>query len=173
MSKIQVNKIVNANVYLDGSNLLGRAQEVQLPTIKAKMADHEALGLVGVPEFPAGLEKMEGKIKWASLYPEVLGKAATPFTHYSLQVRGNLETYDSTGRVSEVPVVGLLTAGFKSVPMGTYKARDNAEFETDISVYYCKLTVDGNDVLEIDVLANIWRANGEDLLTTYRSNIGG
>ena len=45
MSKIEINKLTNANVYLDGVNLLGRAEEVQLPQIKHKMAEHKALGI--------------------------------------------------------------------------------------------------------------------------------
>ena len=173
MSKIEVKKITNANIYLDGNNLLGRAEEVSLPTVKAKMVDHAALGLVGVPEFPSGIEKLDGgKIKWASLYPEVFAKAANPFVVYDLQVRGNLETYNSRGRVSEEPVVALLSASFKTLPMGQYKPRDNAEFETDLAVHYIKLIAGGIEVLEIDVLANIWRANGMDMLTNYRANIG-
>ncbi|HFV0082898.1 phage major tail tube protein, partial [Escherichia coli] len=28
MSKIEINRITNANIYLDGTNLLGRAEEV-------------------------------------------------------------------------------------------------------------------------------------------------
>ncbi|GHO20002.1 hypothetical protein MY012_10500 [Escherichia coli] len=31
MSKIEINRITNANIYLDGTNLLGRAEEVKLP----------------------------------------------------------------------------------------------------------------------------------------------
>lgn len=172
MAKIEVKKIVNANVYMDGTNLLGRASEFQAPNVKLKMSDHEALGLVGVPEFPSGIEKIESKIKWASLYPDVLAKVANPFKAYSLQVRGNLETYTSQGRVDEVPIVGFVTATFKNLPMGDYKPRANAEFETDLAVLYCKLTVEGRDILEVDLLANIWRGDGEDLLANFRTNIG-
>jgi ferredoxin--NADP+ reductase len=41
MSKIKINKLTNANVYMNGVNLLGRAEEVQLPQIKHKMAEHK------------------------------------------------------------------------------------------------------------------------------------
>lgn len=68
MSKIEINKLTNANVYMNGINLLGRAEEVQLPQIKHKMAEHKALGMVGSAEFFAGIDKMECKIKWNALY---------------------------------------------------------------------------------------------------------
>ena len=45
MGKIAINRITNANVYIDGASLLGRAEEVELPQIKAKMSEHKALGL--------------------------------------------------------------------------------------------------------------------------------
>ena len=34
MSKIEINKLTNANIYMNSTNLLGRAEEVQLPQIK-------------------------------------------------------------------------------------------------------------------------------------------
>ena len=63
MSKISINRLTNANVYLDGGSMLGRAEEVNLPVLKAKMAEHKALGMVGTIEAFAGFEKLEGKIK--------------------------------------------------------------------------------------------------------------
>ena len=33
--------------------------------------------------------------------------------------------------------------------------------------------IKGKDVLELDYMANIFKVNGEDLLATYRDNIGG
>ena len=98
MSKIEINKLTNANVYLDGVNLLGRAEEVQLPQIKHKMAEHKALGMVGSAEFFAGIDKMECKIKWNALYPAVLRTCSNPFTAAMIQVRASLETYNGTGK---------------------------------------------------------------------------
>ena len=68
MSKIEINKLTNANVYMNGINLLGRAEEVQLPQIKHKMAEHKALGMIGSAEFFAGIDKLECKIKWLILH---------------------------------------------------------------------------------------------------------
>lgn len=31
MSKIEINRITNANIYLDGTNLLGRAEKLNSP----------------------------------------------------------------------------------------------------------------------------------------------
>lgn len=172
MAKIQINRLTNANIYMDGNNLLGRAEEIQLPQIKHKMADHKALGMIGSAEFFAGIDKMESKIKWNALYPEVLKKAANPFIAVQIQARASLETYNSMGKIAEVPAIAYLSGTFKEFPLGNLKAGDNAEYETTMSVNYAKLIVDGEEIFEIDILGNIYKVDGVDILTTYRANIG-
>jgi P2 family phage contractile tail tube protein len=173
MAKIEINRLTNANVYVDGNSFLGRAEEIQLPQIKHKMAEHKALGMAGSSEFFSGIEKMECKIKWASLYPDVMKKASNPFKTVQLQARASLETYSGQGRTKEVPVVVYLTGAFREFPLGNFKQHDNAEFETSLSVYYAKLVVDGTEIFEIDVIENIYKVDGVDVLETYRTNIGG
>lgn len=173
MSKIKINRLTNANVYMDGNNLLGRAEEVQLPQIKHKMADHKALGMTGSAEFFSGIDKLECKIKWNSLYPEVMKKAANPFIAVQIQVRASLETYNSMGRLAEVPAIAYLSGTFKEFPLGNIKPQENAEYETTMSVNYAKLVVAGEEIFEIDVLENIYKVDGVDVLATYRINIGG
>lgn len=43
MSKFQINKLINANVYMNGSNLLGRAEEVQKPFILPQVPEFSVL----------------------------------------------------------------------------------------------------------------------------------
>lgn len=172
MSKISINRLTNANIYLDGGSMLGRAEEIELPVLQAKMADHKALGMVGSIKAFVGFEKLEGKIKWSSLYPDALRKTANPFRSVQLQVRASVETYASPGRTEERPVVALLTVTFKSLPGGNYKQHENVELESEFFATYFKLTVGGEDITEIDVLANIYKAAGQDVLATYRSHLG-
>ncbi len=74
---VAVDRITNANIYIDGVGMLGRAEEVEVVWPKAKMADHKGLGMAGTAEFPAGIDKLEAKLKWISLYPE--GRRAAQF----------------------------------------------------------------------------------------------
>lgn len=173
MSKIQINKLTNANCYIDGNSYLGRVEEFQLPTVKVKMTDHKALGMVSAIKVPAGFEPLEGKIKWSSFYSEAFDKYADFTETCDLQLRASLETYSPQGRISEVPVVVHMTALFHEFPIGNYKHLDPVEIETPITIYYLKVVVDGQEKLEIDTFANIYKVNGEDKLETYRANIGG
>lgn len=173
MAKIEINRLTNCNIYMDGNSLLGRAEEINLPEIKSKMAEHKALGMIGAIETPSGFEKLEGKIKWSALYPAVLLKAANPFSSVQLQVRGSLETYGQTGRTEQKPVVVSLTLTFKKFPAGNFKQHDNVEAETDFACSYMKQTIGGQDIVEIDVLENIYKVGGQDLMAEYNANIGG
>lgn len=170
---IQINRLTNANLYINGASFLGRAEEATLPDIKVKQTEHKGLGMVGTLELPAGLEKMEAKFKMTSLYPEVVGVAGNPYATVSIQVRSNLETWQGQGLASQVPVVVYLSGRFTNLPLGGYKAKDNAEFELNMSVTAAKLVVNGQELYEVDVLNNIHKVNGNDLLAVYRANIGG
>ena len=171
--KIEVNRITNANLYLAGNSMLGKAEEVKLPDISAIMQEHKALGMVGKVELPAGFEKLEGEIKWNSLYPDAAKATANPWKAVELQCRSNVEVFTSQGRTREVPMVTYLTVNFKKNPMGTFKQHENAEFASAFSATYIKQVVDGVEILELDYMANIFRVNGDDMLANYRTNIGG
>jgi P2 family phage contractile tail tube protein len=173
MSKIQLNRVTNANIYVDGNCLLGKAEEIKLPDITTVMSEHKALGMVGKIELPSGFEKMEGEIKWNSFYRDVWLKMNNPYSMVQLQVRSNVETYGAMGRMQQQPLVTFLSVMFKKNPMGTFKQNDNAEFSSSFACYYIKQQLAGEDMLELDVLANIYKVGGVDQLDIYRNNIGG
>ncbi|MCU3415694.1 phage major tail tube protein, partial [Enterobacter hormaechei subsp. steigerwaltii] len=55
----------------------------------------------------------------------------------------------------------------------TFKQHENAEFSSSFTCTYIKQVLDGEELLELDYLANIFRVGGIDQLTDYRINIGG
>ena len=164
MSKIQLNRVTNANIYVDGNCLLGKAEEIKLPDITTVMSEHKALGMVGKIELPSGFEKMEGEIKWNSFYRDVWLKMNNPYSMVQLQVRSSVETYGAMGRMQQQPLVTFLSVMFKKNPMGTFKQNDNAEFSSSFACYYIKQQLAGEDMLELDVLANIYKVGGVDQL---------
>lgn len=169
---IKVNRLTNANIYVDGTNMLGRAAEIELPEITHKMSDHEALGMIGMVEFFSGIEKMEGKIKWNAFYTDALGFIGDPTKTVQLMVRSSLETYESAGRTDEVAVVVYLTVQFKSLPLGNYQQHENVELESQFACYASKMEIDGAPQVEIDLLSNIYKVQGVDIMANYRANIG-
>ena len=170
----KINSLTNCNVYLNGASLLGRCNEVTLPEVKVKMVDHKGLGMRGEIEIPAGgLEKMTAKFKWASYYEEVQRQAGHPSRARRIQVRGSLETYAAGGLSDEVPFVVTLGGVFKGNTMGALKQHESVQPESEMVVYYVRQEINGETLLEVDVMANIHKVAGEDVLARYRSIIGG
>ena len=124
---IQINSLTNANIYIDGVGLLGRAEEIEIANPKHKMIDYKGLGMAGTAEFWAGVDKLEAKIKWASVYPTALTISTRPFTSHSFQVRGSLEQYTSQGRTAELPVVHLMTGVFKDAGGPVFRQHEMVE----------------------------------------------
>lgn len=170
---IQINKLSNANVYIDGNSLLGRVKEIELPEVTQKMIDHNALGMIGVIELPTGFEKMEGKIMWNSFYQDAFLKVSDHTATFPIQLRGNLETYNNEKLEKEVAYVVYMNIRFKKIPTGSFKQHENVEMESEFACYSIKVEIDGSEVLEFDPVSNIYRVNGEDKMTTYRNNLGG
>jgi P2 family phage contractile tail tube protein len=172
MGRVAVNRVTNANVYLNGVSLLGMAEEVTVGRPKAKMTDHKGLGMVGNVEFPAGLEKVEFKIKWASFYPTPELQLGSPWRVNSYQVRANVETYGPTGLVAQVPLIWLLTGATKEFGDVNLKKHESADFTTVFAAYYFKEILNGVEIMEYDVLANIFVVDGVDQLEQFRNNLG-
>lgn len=169
---LAVNRLTNANIYVDGNSFLGRAEEITLPTVTSKMSEHKALGMVGMFELFSGIDKLEGRIKWNSFYSDVFKKISNPTKSVEMQIRASLETHGSAGKSGEVACVVYMTGQFKSVPLGNFKQNENVELESTINVTYVKLVIAGATIMELDVMANIYEVDGVDLLATYRANLG-
>lgn len=172
MGGITTNTVSNANVYLDGNTYIGRAEEAELPKVKPKMLERKGLGLIGSNKYPVGLEEMEAKIKWNSFYPDAAKKMANPFVPVQLQLRSSIETFEAQGRVSQTPLVVTMIGVFTEAPYGTFKQGEQVELESTMLVSYLKVEIGGEEITEIDVETNVWKANGVDLLEQWRANLG-
>lgn len=169
---ITVNRLTNANVYIDGASQLGKAEEVNLPDITFMMSEHKMLGGIGKLELFSGIDKMEATIKWNAFYSDIMKQFANPRKTLKLQVRASLETHDSSGLLQEVPCVAYLTVQPKNFPAGNYKQHDNVEATSKLTCTAYKLEIDGKEVVEYDALANIYMVDGVDVFKEYRSNLG-
>lgn len=168
---INVSRVTNASVYLDGFSFLGRAEEVELAFPKAKMADHKGLGMYGAAEFPAGIDKLEAKLKWNSIDPSVLAAISILQTH-QFQIRASIETYTSQGLTAQQPFTGLMTAQFKDGGPLNFKHQEQVDFPTTVTVYHCEYYVNGIQKLLYDVMTNQYIVNGVDQLIGFRANLG-
>lgn len=122
-----ITQIVNANVYVDGDNLLGRAKEINLADLTAIMNEYKGLGMVGTVEFFAGFEKLEGSATWNSFYPDVFRKFYNVMRVFPVTVRANLQTCGASGIVAEESFTMSTGWTFKKIPVGSFKPQEAAQ----------------------------------------------
>ena len=89
-----------------------------------------------------------------------------------LMIRSSKAEYDNTGITEEKPIVMYIRGYSKTLPGGSFKAKEDTELESTVSVQYYKLEIDGEEIVEIDVINNIYKVGGEDLLAERRQNLG-
>ena len=167
-----IHQIVNANTYMDGNSLLGKAKEFKLPDLEFEFIEHKGLGLHGTVKLPAGLNAMEGEVIWDSFYPEVRAKAYNPYKNVQLMTRSNVQVFDSRGLAAEEALVTIMNVAFNKTTGGSLKNKEATEHSDTFQISSIKQTLAGKEVLFVDVLANIYRVNGQDVLQKYRTNIG-
>ena len=86
---------------------------------------------------------------------------------------GVLEREDGKSEIFGLDrLVTLMTIQFKEYQLGSYKPRENASFESPFSATYVKQVINGEEMLLLDYLANIYRVGGVDQLAKYRANLG-
>lgn len=170
---IDISKVFNARVYIDGTDFIAKAEEIDLPKVKFKFSDTKALGLYADGEFPTGLDKLEARIKFNSVYPDFIALAADPFTARTIIIYAPMQDWQQTGVVKTSSVKAEIRGFFKEWDSGKLKKAESAEAEATVSCIYYKLDVDGQDVIEVDTINNIYKIKGKDILQDYKINIGG
>lgn len=168
---ITIQKITQGNAYLNGKSLLGKVESVDLPDLKFIFEEHKAMGMVAKLDLPTmGVDKLEGKIKFNSLYPDVAVEMS-PFGYTQLQVRSSINEHSADGIIRQRSLVTTLSMCPKDWKFGKVEQHKNVDKEIDISVIYIKQMLDGKEIIEFDALANILKIGGKDMLAEYRANI--
>ncbi|HUC16977.1 MAG TPA: phage major tail tube protein [Acetobacteraceae bacterium] len=173
MASLVINSLSNANIYLNGNNLLGRAAEFTVPQPKRVMQDYKGLGMVARLEVPAGWDKLEAEITWSSFDQTTIGLLMSSTGMQQFSALGDLQVLSAAGETSELPVIYNVTGLAKDPGAIPFKAQENISFKTAITVYHVDLSVGGIQVYLFDVFSNQFIVGGVDQLASFRANIGG
>lgn len=164
-------KFEAASVWLDGTTLAGKVNEIELPEISWEASEHETISSIGVQEFASKLESLECTITWAGYSPELAAAAANPYNAVNLQVRANIGEYVAAGKTGDKLLRIDLTGRFLQNQLGSFSPGE-MERETMMKVDYVAERWDGNEVMAIGISPPILRVNGDDLLADMRRNLG-
>jgi hypothetical protein len=160
----------NFNLFNDAASYMGIAEDVKLPKLGRKMQDFRGGGMNGSVDIDLGQEKLELDFTCAGIVAGIFSQYAnTKVDGVMVRFAGAYQE-DATGSVQAVEIV--VRGRHKEIESGDVKAGDKGKTSVKMSLSYYKLSIDGVEKIEIDLLNMIERVDGYDVLADQRKAIG-
>ncbi|MFW5499582.1 MULTISPECIES: phage major tail tube protein [unclassified Maridesulfovibrio] len=162
-------KLKKFTAWVDGTGYLGKVQELEPPKLALKTEEYRAGGMDAPVEIDMGMEKLEANATFAEYSPElfekfgVLEKDDIPITFRgAIRAGGN----DADAVILE------MRGKVKELDSGTWKAGDDSTLKVGITLTYYKVTIAGDETIEIDTVNIIRTIGGVDQLASERDALG-
>jgi len=164
------NKLKDFNLFGDGNSWQGQIPELTLPELARTVEEYRAGGMDGKLEIDMGQEAITFEWTAAGWIDGIVDHyGAAKHDAGLLRFTGSYESDETAdGRAVEIVVRGR----HKQVAMGDAKPGDNNQIKITTSASYYKLSVDGQEQIEIDIPGNVFVVNGEDRLADRRARLG-
>ncbi|MCG5240436.1 phage major tail tube protein [Azospirillum doebereinerae] len=161
----------NMSLFVDGSGYAGRVDVLTLPKLVLKTAEHRAGGMDMTVLLDMGMEKLEAILKLSDFDPDLfrsfglLDTVGIPVT-----LRG---AFQAQGSAEVSSVVVSLRGGWVEMDAGEWKmGGEKSTLTVKMAVRYYKLTMNGDDLVEIDAVNMVRTIGGIDQLAVQRAAIG-
>jgi P2 family phage contractile tail tube protein len=156
--------IKTLNLFVDGDGYAGALDDVQLPNLVIKTEDYDGAGDVAIA-LDVGMEKLmlEATINQMekNLY-KLFGKKGVNLTGRA--------GVSEDGKI--IPVIVNMTGTMNEIGGDPLKRNSVVGTKIKIDLDYYALTIDGDQVVEIDVINNIRKIDGVDQLSEARAAAG-
>ncbi|WP_236187183.1 phage major tail tube protein [Pseudomonas protegens] len=165
-------KLKNLNLFNDGNSYLGVVKSVTLPSLGRKMESYRGGGMNGSVKADLGFSDDGIQFEWKTGGLDLIALRQFGSVNASgimLRFSGAFQQ-DDTGEVSTVEVV--VRGRHETIEMGDASPGEDTEHSITTTCSYYKLTVDNEDIIEIDLLNFIEKVNGVDMLEKQRNAIG-
>ncbi len=163
-------KLKGFNLFQNGENFVGQVAEVTLPKLTRKMEDWQGGGMGGPIKVDFGNEAIQMEWTAGGFMKSVLQQyGITQHDGVLLRFAGGYQAEDS----ASVDAIEIVIKGRHSeIDPGSAKAKEDTSFKVTTVASYYKLSINGEEIIEIDFVNMIERINGSDLLATLRTAIG-
>jgi P2 family phage contractile tail tube protein len=165
-------KLKHMNLFNEGESYMGVASSVTLPKLTRKLEDWRGAGMDGIAKVDLGMGDDGIQLEWTlgGLDMTVIKQyGAVSANGIMLRFAGSYQQ-DDTG--DTIPVEVVVRGRHEEIDMGEAKPGEDTEHKITTACTYYKLTVDGEELIEIDTLAMIFVVDGKDLMEEHRRNIG-
>lgn len=163
-------KLKNFVLFQDGVSFLGQIPELNLPKLSRKMEDYHAGGMSAPIKSDMGMEGME--LEWTAggfMRELFLQWGAARHDAVLLRFVGALQRDDSEATDGlEVIVRGRHT----ELDPGSAKVASDTAFKVKTALSYYRLELNGEVLIEIDVINMVETVGGVDRLAEVRAVLG-
>lgn len=162
-------KINRYNVYNRGNRLLGMGDELTLPDFEASTETVSGAGILGEIDDPTPgyFTNQEIEIPF-----RILDKEATDMLDITkavqLEIRGAEQTTDSGGDIEFRGVRVVVRGRSNKFTPGKMKAGNPMDTSITLSILYILIELEGEPVLELDKLNEVFKINGKDILAKVK-----
>ena len=165
-------KLKNLNLFNDGGSYLGVCKVVTLPPLSRKMEGYRGGGMNGPVKADLGWSDDGIQLAWklGGFDDQVIRQfGAIKADAVLLRYTGTYQQ-DDTGVHTAVEIV--VRGRHETIEPGDAQAGEDTEKSVTTTCSYYKLTVDGEVLVEVDLLNFIEIIDGVDMLAEQRKNLG-
>ncbi len=165
-------KLKNMNLFNDGGSYQGVVKSCTLPPLARKMEAFRGGGMNGPVKADLGFDDdgIQFECTLGGLDLTALKQyGAVSASGVMLRFAGSFQQ-DDTGEVTPVEIV--VRGRHETIEMGDAQPGEDTEHKITTTCSYYKLVVNGEEVIEIDLLNFVEKVNGKDLLEAQRKAIG-
>lgn len=157
----------NYNLFVDGQGFAGLMDEVTLPTLALQIEDHRAGGMDASMPIDMGMENLELGFTCAEHSPAIFRQfGLSDQNAVALVFRGALADNETV-----IPYVITCKGMYTEISGASVSAGDKVPLESTVRCNYYKLSHNGQDLIEVDILNMVRRINGVDQLAAIRNAI--
>lgn len=167
-------RLINFRAYIGpAAELLGMT-DVELPSFEAMKETISGAGIAGEYESPVlghfGSQKV--KLKWRTVTQAFLGVLAP--VRQVFDIRGSIQFQDpQLGVLSSSALRVECTGQVTTLGLGKFEPGKVMGVESDIELAVCRISLDGQPMIEIDKFNMRFVVNGVDYLAKVRRDVGG
>lgn len=166
-------KVINYQLYADGSRSLTALVDVDMPDIQFMSETISGAGIAGeIDSTTLGhLQAMTMGLNFRTLIDQnynMLEQKA-----YNLEIKAGLQSTDQNAGKFITGKYRIMVKGYpKGFAQGKLSVGKATDSKQDFSVNYMKVEYDGEEVLEVDKINMIFKVRGTDYLTDLRAAMG-
>lgn len=155
-------------LYVDGRGYVGRVESVTLPNLELQTDEYRGGGMDAAVDLDMGMNKLDVSMTVADYDPELIKEFGLMSADTPIVVRGAFQRQGE----AVVPVIIRMRGGFKSIGRGQFQQGQRANLELTANVNRYSETINGETVVDIDIINSKRVIGGVDQMAGIRTALG-